>query len=783
MLPTLPADLYATPAPSMQYPMRPPMPSFRYSTWAQQPSAVMRAPGTLSSTGLGLVPTSYASTASSDWKLLIGQAHGPGLPTVNSMQEAEALASTLEATLMTQWNLPAATEGMSRLQHKPGMPNYAVAIRLKGSHCPAANGLMRQLCTAHNLHVSLPTGMVCVPAVDYGASSSLQAVRILVLGLDPLAHRAGITAALIQCAGYEVSEAPGPGRVRVVSEQAGAPRLGGVADITTVVAYIIPPPDDPLLHRLPVSFVDNHDNVTHVLVYGDTLSPPPDPRAHGYPQPSPAPPPPPRPAYHAPHTQPPPPPLTAPAIPSSTPTTSSNAPTCPSPPAPPQVPAAIQPVAIMSPTSAMRHSIINHTEPAMSVHAPLLATAAAPAAPLHDFNVIGPVALPTEASSALARTQPPELIRRPTAEHGNPAAPLQVVLEYQARFTRASTNDPESGAQVEQGPAPFEGMDVEAEAAKEDAAEVAEEDMTMSEAQQATDTDIFCLPLPPPPPPVACTTGADDDPPGALYPVSDGSAHREMAPEEVRDEDPHGHAPASRPHPADFGDGSGYSLGRPAALQAGMLASGPAAMQDVEDASGNPVIPPNHLPVLSPHGDTQFVPVHQLAIQPPAEAKLRPRDRSGIGASPEYATWAIKAAMTQFIAAMYGPQLEMSGMPTAMECAMAVLQRGRHWWSLRREQTEVDKDMTRRIDEYMRSVSGETRGPRPVLLHAKASTAPEKAHRERRCVPSTPTRAPSLGRHRKVVAPVKNPASPPPRSHASHVLDPSPSGGGGRVDP
>ena len=304
----LPADPFA--AHHHHAPPQNPPPAHRSNTWACQPSECLRVPGALSTRGLGLLPSSYSSTSSCDWKLVIGQAYGPGMPVVGA-GDAASLAVALEDALSAQWDLPNATEGMARLQHKPGTSNFAVAIRLKDVSHPAANGLLHQLRTARHLHVTLSSGVVCVPAVDHGASGGLRAVRLLVLGLDPLAHREGITMALLRCAGYTVSDLPGPGCVHVASEQAGCPRLGGVADITTVVSYVVPPPDDPYLHRLPVSFVDYADNITHVLVHGDPLAPLPglrNPGTHARqppapvyqpapppPSPPPAPPPPPSP--------------------------------------------------------------------------------------------------------------------------------------------------------------------------------------------------------------------------------------------------------------------------------------------------------------------------------------------------------------------------------------------------------------------------------------------------------------------------------------------------------
>ena len=76
-----------------------------------------------------------------------------------------------------------------------------------------------------------------------------------------------------------------------------------------------------------------------------------------------------------------------------------------------------------------------------------------------------------------------------------------------------------------------------------------------------------------------------------------------------------------------------------------------------------------------------FVPVNQLASRPSSLAKYGSSDRAGIGASPGYDSWEIKVAMTRFISGTYGPQLTSPGMPSAMDCSMAILNKGRAWWS------------------------------------------------------------------------------------------------------
>ena len=320
-------------------------------------------------------------------------------------------------------------------------------------------------------------------------------------------------------------------------------------------------------------------------------------------------------------------------------------------------------------------------------------------------------------------------------------------------------------------------------------ADASESDDDVMLDTQAPPVDHVSLPLPPPIPQAPCAQESSSAAPplpascalAGPYPVSDGSAHRDepgTATDVVTTARP---SVRSHLHSADFGDGHGYSLGHPAALQAALLASGPAAMQDLEDASGNPIPPPNHVPVLSQDGAVAFVPVNQLASRPSSLAKYGSSDRAGIGASPGYDTWEIKVAMTRFIADTYGPLLTPPGMPSAMDCSMAVLNKARAWWSRRRDQAQLDPVMVRRVDEYMRCVTGDVRGPRPVLLAARALQAPAASGVHKRHSPSVASvpRPPSTegGSHPTVM----HPAHPPPRSRASGTSTGSPSGGGGRV--
>ena len=776
----------------MQFPSPPPPPGQRLHSWAWQPCDALRSGG-LSDRGLGLLPTSYTSSVSCDWKLVIGQAHGPGIPLRNTLQEAEAFAAALEAALLAQWSLADATDGLARLQHKPGSPNFALAIRLKGSEHPAANGLLQQLRTARHLHVSMPMGVVCVPAVDHGASDSLQSVRLLVLGLDPLAHREGITGMLLRCAGYTVSMSPGPGCVRVVSEQAGAPRLGGKADITTVVSFVIPPPDDPYLHRLPPSFVDNTDNITHVLVHGDPLAPP-----HGARAPA-----------REPHPQAASPPY---LWPNASPPTGSGS--CP-PGSDPTAPAMLRPVQgpAVNPTATMRAALaLPPQAPPMLACDPIAPASTAPAAPHAAFLVVGPAALaphsasvaspPAHARPLCAPPPPPSPVCRSldvAAASSCQTPPLQTALEFHGRFVRpaasvaaqptpplelvaqltAADDMDEDRLSVDSGRL---SVDVDRLSVDEDRLLVDED---MPDGPPGVADDALLLPLPPLAPPTAPAGG---DPAVNPFPVSDGSAHRDegtgcsSGSEDADTPDPPP-GKGSRPHPADFGDGRGYSLGRPAALQAARFAAGPSAMSGMEDNTGRAIVPPHHAPVLSPQGDTAFVPVHQLASMPSAQAKSNSRDRSGIGASPDWDSWEVKAAVTRFIASTYGDHLQPPGMPSALDCALAVLNRSKAWWSHRRAQMVVDAAMARRIDDYMRSLTGIVRGPRPVLLHVRSIQAAARSPQARRPASEASVRAPSPDERRREPEPVKNPAPPAPRSRVPHCSAASSLGGGGRVAP
>ena len=138
-------------------------------------------------------------------------------------------------------------------------------------------------------------------------------------------------------------------------------------------------------------------------------------------------------------------------------------------------------------------------------------------------------------------------------------------------------------------------------------------------------------------------------------------------------------------------------------------------------------------------------------------------------------------AMTRFIADTYGPLLTPPGMPSAMDCSMAVLNKARAWWSHRRDQAQLDPVMVRRVDEHMRCVTGDVRGPRPVLLAARALQAPAASGVHKRHSPSVASAPRPSSTEGGSHPPVMRPAHPPPRSRASGTSTGSPSGGGGRV--
>lgn len=764
----------------------------RCSTWAVQPCDALRVPGALSARGLALKPSSYSADSSLEWRLVIGQAHGPGLAAMRDSGDGEALACMLESALLTQWDLAAATEGMGRLQHKPGSANFAIAIRLQGAHNHAANGLLSQLRTAGHLHVSFPSGTVCIPAVDHGSASSLRAVRVLVRGLDPLAHREGVTATLLRCAGYVPSAAdvPAADHVRVVSEAAGAPKLGGVADITTVVAYVIPPEGDPLLRKLPVSFVDYADNITHVLVHGDRHPSCTAPRREAPPS-APAAPPAPAPTSlelspvaaarssflaRA--------PAAAPVVQSSScdaflvrgPAAFVRGPAVPPLAAPPAqasagcslrpVPGALGPSAASAPPgsqacgvhdgplaasvpSAARDApamlpLVAHGLPDTLMEEPSGSVATSPAAlPPASFGpaatptplgtsacrppagpsavsvtrvpVAAPASLPMHAAPSLltdtVMEDPVEPVVQPPAP---PAPPMGTMLEYRARFVR--------------GP-------VAASAGDSAPPEQLLRDTHMVDAPEpcAGELDVVLLPGPPAAvfgPGVAAHAAACDE---VLYPISNGAAHRAADPPAPDDSDDEPsplapRAPPDRPCPADFGDGKGYSLGAPAARQAGRFASGPAAMQGLEDVVGRPIVPAHHVPVLGEDGSAAILPLHQLASRPSALAKFRSKDRSGIGADPLYGSWVVVPVIARALAATCPAYFESPKALTPMQCAVAVAQSARAWWFKHRDCTELDDEMVRRVDAYARSISGEVRGPRPALGQARARAQRPAAH-------------------------------------------------------
>jgi hypothetical protein len=78
-------------------------------------------------------------------------------------------------------------------------------------------------------------------------------VRIRIIDLPPDYAVQGITEALLSCAGYQQSSS------MVVHEFAGATKANGVVisgmgKSDRIVAYVKPPPGDPLLCKLPESY-------------------------------------------------------------------------------------------------------------------------------------------------------------------------------------------------------------------------------------------------------------------------------------------------------------------------------------------------------------------------------------------------------------------------------------------------------------------------------------------------------------------------------------------------
>ena len=279
---------------------------------------------------------------------------------------------------------------------------------------------------------------------------------------------------------------------------------------------------------------------------------------------------------------------------------------------------------------------------------------------------------------------------------GLPDPPLAVAVAYQGTFTRAS-----------------DAMCMDVESAEdatsaEDAASPAVVDTCMVEAAVS--------PAPAAPLPA----------PQHVYPVSDG---RSTHPADVGsepyavDESIVAAAHASDPVGADFGGGRGYSLGKPAKRQALLLAAGPAPMSDMRDSAGAPVVPVHHTLGMNGDGHPVVVPVHQLASNIAPTAKRTPQDRRGIGAAPESASWLVREPMLKLIGLTYSEALAKPGAPAAVDCVLAIFQQSMQFWRTRSTAEQLDLAMTRRIDDYMRSILGHVRGPSTALAAARQVAA------------------------------------------------------------
>ncbi len=784
----------------------PPFPTDRARTWCVEPRDALADGDALGARPLGLMPSVSSSASSTCWRLDIGQAHSASPLPVAGSPESEQMAEEVIDAVVEQWQLSASAEGIGRLQHKAGSPNFAVVLQLKGPDCAAANGLLKELTTSKALHVRLPSGVhVTIPATDYGATRSLGAVRILMQHVDPLAVRPGITAAVLGCAGYDVT-GKGATSVRVLSEQAGAPRHGGLADITTVVAFVIPPADDPHLLRLPPAFVDYADNTTCVLLSNDR-PPPRHPRRDPF--------------------------GSSPRQPAAPPSSTHSAILLP----------AGSPLSRDSAVSAARQAFhatrtagaaTLATAPSAARHA---ASAGSPK-PVQYVHGAPPAVIPAS-SSLPARSLPgsPEVVEVPDPVACKPhPAPMDVesdevvaaVMPESLPFVEpclASSSLPElatttRGRSRNRAPRSHRSRDRSRSSGRtlpqplhppsNSAREPASVDsalaarppsphlavslayrsrfvpasepirlnastptpMSEPESSDSGDEEMGslggdpCLPLPPEAP--TLHTGAS--PASNLYPVSNG---KDTHPGNVGSgsylaTDTGGsHVPPTRPAAADFGNGYGYSLGGSAARQARMLASGPAPMQEVQDSRGAVVVPEHHKAVLDASGACAIVPEHQLASAPPITAKRSPHDRRGIGATPEYDSWLVRDVIVTFIANTYTDGLSKAGAPSALECALTVLRNHATYWRNRSSHTSLDSDMRSRVDGHMRFVLGEVRGPRPVLHANLLLKAPTPSGQRGRKAPNPASPSPSIS------APADSPSTA--RTKAG------PRGGGGGV--
>jgi hypothetical protein len=222
------------------------------------------------------------------------------------------------------------------------------------------------------------------------------------------------------------------------------------------------------------------------------------------------------------------------------------------------------------------------------------------------------------------------------------------------------------------------------------------------------------------------------------FPVSNG---RDTHPEETGSE-PYSapdHTTSSHPSAADFGTGSGYSLGGAAAQQALQFALGPAAMDDMESAGGVSIVPDHHALVLADSGAHVIIPVNQQAIAIPPAAKRSARDRSGVGSNP--ATWTVTETIMLLIAnePSFAPGLQKPDACTVRECALAIIRNQYHYWQQRRDSTSLDIECVRKISGYMSALLGIS-GPQAAITSALAHKAASRQQQQH-----PPLGPPSLG--------------------------------------
>ena len=836
----------------------------------------------LSDRALGRMPHVFGHAPKSMlWCLAIGQAHATGgLPPHGSSARSE-VAFALVHAIAEQLDLSEVAVGVSLSGTNAAVPEFHITMQLRDASCAAANGLLHALCMHKAVSVALPSGQrVTVPAYDYGAARSVRAKRVLVRSLDPLYCMEGIMPVLLAAAGYNTQHPHAPADyVCVLSEQAGTPQIGGLADMSTVVAYVIPPPDDPLLLRLPAKFVDYADKTTMVLVQGDR----PDMRAAAVPTASQAPssvPAPLRPGPLSPDL----PPLHA--VPSTTAAarTAFHAST----PVFQQRPASVANAASHAPSPAAAPSAtldpVAEVGGGEHVHAACSAAAASSACHVssmlpgasysHPWLPMPPLVVPTSGSPyAAARPHHagsfPQAVARAQMlqPHQHHLPPLEVHAQHQPEQAQQPPLKPpqqqpqqqqlQQQQQQQQQQQPWQQQQQQRhqqppqqqqpQQQQQPASPLAlpslmhHQEPAHSRQQQAATASLSSLhqQLPPfhpmtcplhagvPAPPLAVAvayqgtfirasdamcidvasaedagSAEDTTSPAAVdtcmdeaaarpaplvshpaslhaYPVSDGrSSHPDGVGSEPYDVDESVAAstPASHAVGADFGGGQGYSLGMSAKRQAKQLAVGPAPMSDMRDSAGAPVVPAHHTLEMDGDGQPMVVPVHQLASNIAPTAKHSPQDRRGIGAAPESASWSVRDPMLKLIGRSYARELAKPGAPSPAACVLAIFQRSVQFWRTRRAAEQLDMEMTRRIDEYMRSALGSVRGPSVALAAARQSAAaPRHGPLPRR----------SASKHVHTSAPAQPPPPGSDHSHGCSSAERSPArdveGGGGRA--